>query len=145
MDPAAAREKARRPHRWLVRGESVIASTGLVLAAILLAVMSTTAYWTLRIQREALESARADEIQSLSILLGEMVTVLLEQGQLSTVRRLVTEAGHHAKLSECRLVLTGGQVVAAADPSEITLLTLPPTWSAGDAPEPPEMDGSRLR
>ncbi len=107
--------------------------------------MSTTAYWTLRIQRETLEAARAGEIQSLSILLGEMVTVLLEQGQLSTVRRLVTEAGHHAKLSECRLVLAGGQVVAAANPSEITLLALPPTWSAGDNPDPPDTDGGRLR
>ena len=51
-----ARNKPRLGRRFLVRGESLIASTGLVLAAILLASMAATGYWTLRTQRDALDS-----------------------------------------------------------------------------------------
>ena len=70
MGKPGAQERPWRPHRLLLRGESIIASTGLTFAAILLAVMSGTTYWTLRVQRSALESARADEIRSLGIVLA---------------------------------------------------------------------------
>ena len=108
----------------------MIASTGLTFAAILLAVMSGTTYWTLNVQRLALESARADEIRSLGILLAETTGVMLRVGELSTVRRLLVETARDYDLQACRLTLPDGRVIAAADPGQITLLALPPTWSS---------------
>jgi len=130
MEKPGAQERPWRPHRWLLRGESIIASTGLTFAAILLAVMSGTTYWTLQVQRSALESARADEIRSLGIVLAETTGVMLRVGELSTVRRLLVETARDYDLEACRLTLPDGQVVAAADPGQITLLALPPTWSS---------------
>jgi len=138
MDRLGGGRKPRRPHRLLVRGESVIASTGLLLAALLLAFMGATGYWTLRVQREAVESAQLDEVRSLGVLLSEAVAVMLPLDQLSTTRRLLLEAGRNYDLTECRVVLADGHIVADIDPSNITLLELPPAWSgaaAGDATE----------
>lgn len=129
MEKPGAQERPWRPHRLLLRGESIIASTGLTFAAILLAVMSGTTYWTLRVQRSALESARADEIRSLGIVLAETTGVMLRVGELSTVRRLLVETARDYDLEACRLTLPDGRVIAAADPGQITLLQLPPTWS----------------
>ncbi len=129
MGKPGAQERPWRPHRLLLRGESIIASTGLTFAAILLAVMSGTTYWTLRVQRSALESARADEIRSLGIVLAETTGVMLRVGELSTVRRLLVETARDYDLEACRLTLPDGRVIAAADPGQITLLVLPPTWS----------------
>ncbi len=130
MGKPGAQERPWRPHRLLLRGESIIASIGLTFAAILLAVMSGTTYWTLHVQRSALESARADEIRSLGIVLAETTGVMLRVGELSTVRRLLVETARDYDLEACRLTLPDGRVVAAADPGQITLLALPPTWSS---------------
>ncbi len=132
----------------LLRGESVIASTGLVLAALLLAFMGATGYWTLRVQREALESARLDEVRSLGALLCETVAAMLPLDELSTTRRLLLQAARNYDLTACRVVLADGQIVADADPTKITLLTLPASWSGDPAGEATEesVDGTlRLR
>ncbi len=65
MDSAIAQKKRWRPPRLLLRGESVIASTGLVLAMTLLVVMAATAYWTLRVQREAFQAARTADVDKM--------------------------------------------------------------------------------
>ncbi len=113
----------------LLRGESVVASTGLVLAAILLAVMGGTAYWTFRVHRNAMETARTDEIHSLGTILTETVTSLLSSNELSVTRRLLADAARTFDLDRCRIILGDGQVIADAKPSRITLTELPATWS----------------
>ena len=119
----------------LLRGESVIASTGLVLAAILLAVMGGTAYWTFRVHRNAMETARTDEIHSLGSILTETVTSLLSSNELSVTRRLLADAARTFDLDRCRIILGDGQVIADAEPSRITLTELPATWSGSAVAE----------
>ncbi len=125
-----ARNKPRLGRRFLVRGESLIASTGLVLAAILLASMAATGYWTLRTQRDALDSARAQEIQSLGDVLCDTAGLLLSVEELTTVRRLIVDVGRSFNMMECRIVLPDGRVIASADPSGITEPGLPESWVA---------------
>ena len=136
MDPSAAPNRPRRPNRFLLRGEAVIASTGLLLAAILLAFMGTTAYWMLRVQRTTLETARGAEIRSLGALLSETAQLLLSLDELSMLRRLIADAGRTCELERCRIVLADGRILADADPSRITVADLPASW-----PNTPPADG----
>jgi PAS domain S-box-containing protein len=117
----------------MLRGESLIASTGLVLAVILLLSMAATAYWTMRVQRNTQEAAQAAEIQSLGALLSETAALMLSVEELSSVRRMITDVGRTYRLKECRIVLPDGQIVADADPSRITTPSLPLTWTGGRA------------
>lgn len=128
MTPSGRPKKAWWPSSMLLRGESVVASTGLVLAAILLAVMGGTAYWTFRVHRNAMEAARADEIHSLGTILTETATSLLSSNELSVTRRLLADAARTFDLDRCRIILGDGQVIADAEPSRITLTELPATW-----------------
>ena len=114
---------------WLLlRGESVVASAGIALAAILLAVMAASAWWTVHTQRSALESAQAAQVRAVGELLARSVEALLTQDELTAARRLVTEAAGAYRLAQVRVVLSDGQVVAANEPSQTTLQKLPATW-----------------
>lgn len=129
MDSPIAPRKPR-PHRFLVHGESVIASTGLVLAVILLTFMGATAFWMLRVQRSTAENARAAEIRALGDLLSETSQQLLSLEELSMLRRLVIETARTSELDRCRIVLSDGRVLADADASKITAAVLPESWQA---------------
>ena len=135
MTPSGRPKKPWWPSSMLLRGESVVASTGLVLAAILLAVMGGTAYWTFRVHRNAMEAARIDEIHSLGLILTETVTSLLSSNELSVTRRLLADAARTFDLDRCRIILGDGQVIADAEPSRITLTELPATWSGSAVAE----------
>ena len=91
----------------LVRGESAIAPIGITLAAIFLGTMAAAGWWTLRTQKAASETARAEQVTAVANLLAHSVEPLLAQDELSAVRRLVAEAGHSYGLSRCRIVLPG--------------------------------------
>ena len=133
MARTVVRKKSWWRHRLLLRGESVVASTGLIMAAMLLFVMGATAYWTLRVQRAEIQSARTNEIKSLGTLLAETATLMLSLDELSSVRRLLVDTGRNYALTECRIVLPDSQIVADADPSKITLKRLAATWTEATA------------
>ncbi len=128
MEPSAVPKGPRSPGRFLLRGESVVASTGLLLAAILLTCMVAMGYWMARVQRTNLQSVRVSEIESLGELLTQASERLLVLDELTSVRRLLVDAGRTYKLQRCRIVLADGSVLADADPSKITLIDAPPTW-----------------
>ena len=92
MDKNGPNKPYRR--RWfLLRGESMIASTGLMLAAILLLAMGSSAYWTLRVQQETAASADTARIQGLGDLLSETASLMLAVDEVSAVRRLIADVG----------------------------------------------------
>src|SRR5688500_12459520 len=64
----------------LLQGESAVASVGLGVAAILLAVMASSAWWTVRTQRASLEAARAEEVSAAGDLLAQSAEALLSAG-----------------------------------------------------------------
>ena len=118
-----------RRSRLLLHGEAVIASAGIALAAILLALMAALAWWTVRSERHVSENARVEQVNTVGYLLSQGAEVMLERGELSAVRRLVSEAGAKYELGQCRIVLSDGTVIASSDPNEITAPKLPATWT----------------
>ena len=118
-----------RRSRFLLHGESVIASVGIALAAILLGLMACLAWWTVRSERHVAENARAEQLDAVAYLLSQSAEVMLSRDELSAVRRLVSEAGSKYDLTACRIVLSDGTVIASSDPTQITAQSLPPRWS----------------
>jgi PAS domain S-box-containing protein len=139
----APQTNASYRHRLFVHGESVIASVGIALAAILLSLMAALAWWTVRSERHAAENARVDQVNTIGHLLSQSAGVMLEREELSAVRRLVAEAGSKYDLALCRIVLSDNTVIASSDPNQITAAKLPDAWTRtrmlDDAPAaPPE-------
>lgn len=119
---------------WMKRGESVIASTGLGLAMILLAVMAASAWWTLRSQRQTVAAARNEQLHAVGSLLSQSAESLLAGGDVTAVRLLISEAARSHGLAQCRVVLSDGQVVADAESSRITAHRLPESWTGNELP-----------
>ena len=136
MKPTAVPKGPRSPGRFLLRGESVIASTGLLLAAILLTCMVAMGYWMARVQRTSLQSVRVREIESLGDLLTQVTERLLVLDELTTVRRLLIDVGRTCELQRCRIVLADGSVLADADPANITVTDAPLTWGVAGVAAP---------
>src|SRR5690606_36519252 len=78
--------------RLLVRGESVIASTGLTLAAILLGAMAAASGWALKTQRDSLQAARDQQIHATGEMLALASERLLAADDITGLRSLITEA-----------------------------------------------------
>jgi PAS domain S-box-containing protein len=130
--------------RLLPRGESVVASAGLALAALLLCVMSASAWWVHHTQQTVLDASRATQTRAAGDLLAETAEVLLAQDDLSAARRLLADTARAHEFSSCRIVLPDGQVAASLDVSENKLHQLPAPWpQARPGGAPLSADASR--
>ena len=103
----------------LQRGESAVAPMGCAVAVILLVAIGTTLWWSHRIRQAQVADTTFDQVRATGHLLRSSVEPLLVTDDLSAVRRLVVQTTQRGNLSQCRIVLLDGQVLADADPSRI--------------------------
>jgi hypothetical protein len=115
-------------NRLLLRGESLIASVGLSLAALLLFVMTASMWWTLHVQQSALNNTRSDQLKAVGDMLARSAELLTPQGDLTAVRRMVADAARANGLCVCRIVLPDDSILASSKPSEANIQVLPEDW-----------------
>jgi len=125
-EPESVAGRPGKPALW--RSSLALSAIGLGAAAILLASMAASAWWVVRCERENLEEARADQSSSIGLVLARSAEVLLADGQVSAVRRIVAETAQVCRLERCRILLPNGQVLADSSPSGITIRELPARW-----------------
>ncbi len=80
--------------------------------------------------------AAVARVESLTNQLGSSIEPLLASGELSAVRRLISEAGYQEALTTCRLELSDGRSLADADLDKPQMTVLPvdfPTSTATQA------------
>jgi PAS domain S-box-containing protein len=123
----------RRRRSLLPRGESMVASAGLSLAAILLASLGGAAWWSHREAHLAADAGRAEQVRAVGEVLAQSAEAMLAAGELGDLKSLVSVAARRYDLAACRVVLPDGKVIADADASKINARTLPQTWD-GSAP-----------
>jgi len=121
--------------RRVLRDDLHLTSIGFGFTAILLTAMAAAAWWAGRTQDSSLHQAHAERVRTTGETLARTAEILLADGRLGRVRRLVVETAREANLSRCRLLLPTGEVVADAQPEAITRQDLPPSWD-GEAPPP---------
>ena len=144
MEQATTVKPTARRSRLLLRGEAPIASVGVALAAIMLGAMGASAWWLQRTQRDASQAARDQELRAVAELTSHNAEALLGANEVSTLRRLISETASVYKLTDCRVVLGDGQVIAASRASDITAQKLPTTWRTPPSSKAasPAADGS---
>ncbi len=120
----------------LMRGESLVATWGLALAAILLLAMSAVGMWAYVSQRDAHRALREESLQAVGGVLSQSIERLLASNDLSGIRTLMVDAAREKRLARCRLVLGDGSALADADPSKIDIRQLPGKFGPGPPPEP---------
>jgi signal transduction histidine kinase len=108
--------KPALPSKLLVRGESMIASAGLAMAAILLMICAGAGAWAVYTQRAAARSTLLREVDGWASTLAARAEPLLEhpdeKGQASRLQSLCATFAAEHKLSECRLLTPDGRVLA---------------------------------
>lgn len=115
LGPSPVRAALRRR---LAGGESLIASAGLASAAILLAAMGGSAWWSLHTQRETRREARDAQVRTVGELLARNAETLIAAGDVARVRRLLENAGKDYALEELSVLLPDGQPIASSRPGD---------------------------
>lgn len=93
---------------------------------------SAGVWWVALCSVRAQQAAAVERAEMLGDHLSSSVEPLLAAGELSAVRRLITEAGYQQKLEECRLILADGKPLVDADLDKPQLTVLPASWPGGD-------------
>lgn len=114
---------------FLVRGESVVASLGIVTVALVALSLTVAGGWAVWSHRHALVETRVNGIRSATALIATAAEPILAAGESTSLRRLVSESARANGLTACRLTLPDGRVIASAEAHEITAGPLPASWS----------------
>ena len=120
--------------RFLPRGESTVASTGLALAVLFMVAIGGSVWWNDRAHTRRLETARIDDLKSVAFLLQHSTEALLASDDLSAARRVLVALARQGGLDMATVRLQDGRIFAATDPAAITAAVPPKQWPTGPAP-----------
>jgi signal transduction histidine kinase len=119
---------------WLFpRGERVAAPSGLAIGGLLAGVLlaaggwSTYSHWQGELKRERVRA------QSVARTLAESAGVMLANGNAPGVQTLLTDASLEHGFSSATLRLPDGGVLADAEPSRVTVQSVPQSWTGNAA------------
>lgn len=115
----------------MARGESVAAHAGMAVASVLLGVLALSAWWTLHTHRASVKQARLDQIRMAAKMLSQSAESMLAADDPSSLRRVVADAALSYGLTDCRVALPDGGVVADATGGKVGVLRLPEEWPLG--------------
>ncbi len=111
--------------RLLLRGESSIAWLGACVGVILFLALAASAAWSAHLQRQTAQAGGAERVHAVADVLRDGCESMLASGDLSPLRRLISETSHQHKFTRCRVTLADGKVLADAEPSSINVDHLP--------------------
>lgn len=129
--------RVRFHKRFLARGESLIATLGVSGSLILLAVVGASWGWTVHTHRAMLLGERKLQVEAAAGVAARGIEAFLATSDISSARCVVVDLAQRTSSEECLLLLPGGGVLAASDPSRITIITPPSEWAAEAAPATP--------
>ncbi len=130
--------------RLLMRGESAVFVGGLVVAGIFFLTIAAMVWNNDRARKNVAHRTSIENLRAVGALLANTSEALLAVNEISTLRRIIAEAGVNHDLDSCRIILPDGRVFADADPSRITLSKLPDTWTASRGVEEESLNGETL-
>lgn len=122
-----------RRSKWLGPAEALIGPIAIVIVATVLIALGVMGWWSLRSERTTVVAASTARVVSVSQLLADSVHAMLSSGDVAAARRLIAQAGTQVHLTDCRIELPDGSVIADQDPSRNTIDALPDTWPGGGA------------
>ena len=108
---------------------SAVTFVGVTASVLFLATMGCSAWWAFHARRSFSQSANARRIRSVGESLVRTSEALLAANELSALRRIIAESGVDNNFESLRIVLPDGGIIAAEDPSAISILRPPQSWN----------------
>jgi len=124
--PAIA--KLSNVRKDMLRGDSLFAVAILIVVALFLLNLVASLWNNAVFQKNVKERAGAQRLRMVGQVLARASEALIATNELSMLRRTVAETGLEHNFQVCRIVLPGGEILADADPSGITLIEPPASW-----------------
>jgi signal transduction histidine kinase len=144
MEMAEKPVASTAPQKPRSKGGWRLAAIALAVAGLFVVSLGTVTWWAIQIQKSAGESARAEQVRTLGTALSSTTEVMMADGELSAVRRIVAATACDNNLQRCRIVLPDGRAIADSTPSQITVLEFPEVWPAGTCVKKPQIDGQKF-
>jgi signal transduction histidine kinase len=111
---ASQTKTSRQPTRMLVRGESIVASTGLAVATILVVVIAAVGGWLIYTQRQAARESTRAQVEGWASLLASTAAPMVERGDTRELQTMLAQFALQHGLKRCRVVNEQGRVAADA-------------------------------
>lgn len=122
---------SRNPTRRI--GAQGRALTWPYLAAIVVLCLLTYAaglWWVATSSAHVQREQAIVRVEMLAENLSSSIEPLLANGELSAVRRIVSEAGYQQQLDTCRVLLADGQTLVDANLDKTQLMVMPASWKS---------------
>ena len=116
----------------LLRGDSLLTLIIFVVVAAFLVNLVVSLWHNMHFQKDLREKAAIQSMQNVGNMLAKSSEALMLANEMSTLRRVVSEAGLDHQFTSCSILLPNIGIVADADPGRITVLTLPPSWPGAE-------------
>lgn len=117
--------------RWL-GGEAFIAATGLLLAAAMVGVVCTSAWWAMRSQHLVAVEAARDRLHALSAVLAGAAEASLARDEQADLRAQIISGSVAGGFTHCRVRLADGALLASSLPEPLAPRA-PGAWPAWPA------------
>ncbi len=116
--------------RFFVRGESLVATTGMAFIAILAFAVGGVVWVSARTIDESVLMQNEERIRETSALIASQSELCLSDGDLSGLRRLMLDAVASGMVEECEVSISNLGVIASSNASRTLIAELPQTWDA---------------
>lgn len=115
--------------KFLARGESLVATTGMAFIAILAFAIGGVVWVSARTFDDSMIAQADAQVRSTSSLIASQVELRLSDGDISGLRRFMLDVVSSGMVQECEVSLPNGQVIASSVPTRNTISVIPETWS----------------
>jgi len=112
----------------LLHSDSLLAVPIFIVVGVFLVSLVISVWNNIMFQRDVREKACVHKARAIGSVLAKAAEGLMAGNELSSLRRVVVEAGVEHDLTSCRVLLPDGGVLADANPTNITTVALPSSW-----------------
>ena len=118
------------------RSDALTWPIGAAFLGVLVVTFGVGMWWMARSASQQSQQNAVERAEALADNLSATAEPLLAAGELSAVRRLLSESALHNTFEVCQLTLSDGQAIADADQSKPQMTVMPVSWPQADEAEP---------
>lgn len=118
------------------RGEALTWPIGAAFLSVLVLTFGAGVWWMSQSAAKQSQAAALDRAESLADQLSVTAEPLLAAGELSAVRRLLSETALQNELAVCQLTLADGRALVDADQTKPQMTVIPASWPSASVSEP---------
>jgi len=114
------------------------------IAGIVMLSLGASAWWAIRTQFELANRSQTEQAVAIGNILGSTSETMLADGEVASVRKLVTETAARYGLDKCRITLSDGTVAADSEVGRIDMKPLPESWPSQRHEQEIRFEGRKL-